>query len=132
MSPRAHQAPSADEIEILARQALDTIPAMLRSYVGDVVFRVQDFADDETLDAMGIESPFALLGLYHGISIDRQSTAAVRQEVDMIFLYRRPILDYWCETGESLADVVRHLVIHEIGHHFGFSDEDMHRIEDDA
>lgn len=132
MPPRAHQAPSADDIEILARQALETIPATLRSYVGDVVFRVQDFADDETLDAMGIESPFDLLGLYHGVSIDRQSTSVVRHDVDMIFLYRRPILDYWCETGESLADVVHHLVIHEIGHHFGFSDEDMHRIEDNA
>jgi predicted Zn-dependent protease with MMP-like domain len=132
MPSRVHHAPSADDIEALARQALDAIPAMLRSYVGDVIFRVQDFADDETLDAMGIESPFDLLGLYHGVSIDRQSTAAVRQDVDMIFLYRRPILDYWCETGESLADVVRHLVIHEVGHHFGFSDEDMHRIEDGA
>jgi len=130
--PPAHRAPSAAEIEALAREALATIPDGLRHHVGDVVFRVQDFADDETLDEMGIESPFDLLGLYHGVSLDQRGTTDIRHDVDMIFLYRRPILDYWCETGESLADVVRHLVIHEVGHHFGFSDDDMERIEEEA
>jgi predicted Zn-dependent protease with MMP-like domain len=79
-----------------------------------------------------LESPFDLLGLYRGVAMPRQSVFATRNDVDMIFLYRRPLLDYWCETGEDLAAVVRHVLIHEIGHHFGFSDEDMERIEDRA
>jgi len=78
---------------------------------------------------MELESPFDLLGLYRGRALPFQSVWDVRTQLDMIFLYRRPILDYWCETGETLTDVVRHVLIHEIGHHFGFSDEDMERIE---
>jgi len=94
------------------------------------VIRVQDFADDATLAEMGMESPFDLLGLYHGVPVGRGSEMAPpRSDVDIIFLYRRPLLDYWCETGEPLEDIVRNTLIHEIGHHFGFSDEDMDEIE---
>jgi predicted Zn-dependent protease with MMP-like domain len=93
---------------------------------------VQEFCDEEIEAKMGLESPFDLLGLYHGVSLDRKSVAASASDLDIIFLYRRPILDYWCETGEDLAHVVRHVLIHEIGHHFGFSDEDMDRIENSS
>jgi predicted Zn-dependent protease with MMP-like domain len=81
---------------------------------------------------MEIDDAFGLLGLYHGVSLDQRRTHDVPQDVDRIFLYRRPILDYWCESGESLEHVVRHVLIHEIGHHFGFSDDDMHAIEESA
>jgi predicted Zn-dependent protease with MMP-like domain len=121
--------PSAADIESLARQALATIPEELRRHVGAVVIRVEEFPDEETEDEMELESPFDLLGLYRGVAMPRQSVLATRNDVDMIFLYRRPLLDYWCETAEDLAAVVRHVLIHEIGHHFGFSDDDMERIE---
>jgi len=81
------------------------------------------------MDELSVEEPFDLLGLYRGVHLLHKSLADAPQDVDIIFLYRRPILDYWCETGEELMDVVRHVLIHEIGHHFGFSDEDMERIE---
>ena len=84
--------------------------------------------DDETLDDLGLDTPFDLLGLYRGVSLDKKEGALI-DDVDMVFLYRRPILDYWCETGEPLARIVTHVLIHEIGHHFGFSDADMEAIE---
>ncbi len=121
--------PSAAAIETLAQQALATIPPELRRHVGDVVIRIEEFPDEETEDEMDLDSPFDLLGLYRGVALPRQSVLNPRAGIDMIFLYRRPLLDYWCETGEDLAAVVRHVLIHEIGHHFGFSDEDMERIE---
>lgn len=122
-------APTLDEIEALARDALETIPEALRRHIGDVVIRIDDFPDDETCRAMNLESEFDLLGLYSGVSLDLKESAATPQNVDMIFLYRRPLLDYWCETGEDLAHLVRHVLIHEIGHHFGFSDDDMEALE---
>ena len=122
-------APDLDALEGLAREALTTIPEELRRHVDGVVIRVADFPDEETEQAMELESPFDLLGLYHGLSLDYKSVSDPTPQVDMIFLYRRPILDYWCETGEDLAHIVRHVIIHEIGHHFGLSDEDMERIE---
>ena len=122
-------APGLDDIEQLARAALATIPEELRRQVEDVPIRVEEFPDAETERDMELETPFDLLGLYRGVSLDRRGVFDVRQEPDMIFLYRRPILDYWCETGEALADIVRHLLIHEIGHHFGLSDADMEAIE---
>lgn len=125
-------APSLAEIELLAYEALTTIPDELRRPVGNVVIRVEDFPDDEVAAEMELESPFDLLGLYTGVSLDRKSISDIPSGPDMIFLYRRPILDYWCESGETLARLVRHVLIHEIGHHFGFSDEDMARIETDA
>ena len=113
-------------------RAYATLPEELARHVKDVVIRVDDFPDEETEQEMELESPFDLLGLYRGVSIDNQSVGMVRQSVDMIFLYRRPILDYWCETGEALTDIVRHVLIHEIGHHFGFSDDDMERLEEES
>ncbi|HUT49593.1 MAG TPA: metallopeptidase family protein [Alphaproteobacteria bacterium] len=108
--------------------AFAAIPERLRGLLGDVVIRVEDFPDAETMAEMELASPFDLLGLYRGVSIGHK-TAALPGAIDMIFLYRRPILDYWDPGGEDLADVIRHVLIHEIGHHFGLSDEDMERIE---
>ena len=132
MSPRFAAPPSLDDLEAIGREALATIPRELRRHVRNVVIRVEEFPDEETEAEMGLESPFDLLGLYRGVSLHRKSTLATPQDVDMIFLYRRPILDYWCETGEDLSALVRNVLIHEIGHHFGFSDEDMEEIEASA
>ena len=122
--------PSLVDIEELAKQALDGIPERLKRHLGPVVIQVEEFPDEETEAEMGLDSPFDILGLYRGVALPHKSVSDPRPDLDMIFLYRRPILDYWCETGESLARLVRHVLIHEIGHHFGFSDEDMARIEE--
>ncbi len=122
--------PSLDDIEVMARRALAEIPDELRRHVHDVVIRVEEFPDRETEHAMGLGSPFDLLGLYRGVSIDRKSVLDAPSDIDMIFLYRRPLLDYWCESSEPLEKIIRHVLIHEIGHHFGFSDDDMMRIEE--
>ncbi len=128
--PHAFTAPpTLPELESMADEALGTIPEPLRRHVGNVLIRVEDFPDEETEREMELESPFDLLGLYRGVDLTRQSVGDVRTGIDAIFLYRRPILDYWCETGEDLYGIVRHVLIHEIGHHFGFSDDDMDRIE---
>lgn len=129
MKRRPIVAPDLAELEAIAREALRAIPDELRRHVQNVVVRVEEFPDEDTEREMELDSPFDLLGLYRGVSLDRKSVADAPTDVDMIFLYRRPILDYWCETGEDLVHVVRHVLIHEIGHHFGFSDEDMERIE---
>ncbi len=121
--------PELSDLEAQAREAYATIPTELRQYVGNVVIQVTDFPDDETLEMMECESPFDLLGLYKGVSLAQKSLMDSPEDLDMIFLYRRPILDYWCETGEDLVHIVRHVLIHEIGHHFGLSDDDMERIE---
>ena len=124
--------PDLADLEAQAREAFATIPAELRRFVKDVVIQVRDFPDDETLEEMECDSPFDLLGLYRGIDLTRKSSQDVPEDLDTITLYRRPILDFWCETEGHLVDVVRHVLIHEIGHHFGFSDEDMERIEAEA
>ena len=121
--------PTIADFETMAEEALDTIPRELLSHVGNVLIRVEDFPDEETERDMELESPFDLLGLYRGVDMTRQSVVDVRMDFDAIYLYRRPILDYWCETGEDLFHVIRHVLIHEIGHHFGLSDDDMDRIE---
>lgn len=121
--------PTIADFETMAEEALDTIPRELLSHVGNVLIRVEDFPDEETERDMELESPFDLLGLYRGVDMTRQSVVDVRTDFDAIYLYRRPILDYWCETGEDLFHVIRHVLIHEIGHHFGLSDDDMDRIE---
>ena len=97
--------------------------------MSDVVIRVEDFATDDILDELGIEDPFDLTGLYQGVSLDKKSVSDQPVEPDMVFLYRRAILDYWADGEETLGDIVSHVLIHEIGHHFGFSDEDMESIE---
>jgi predicted Zn-dependent protease with MMP-like domain len=124
-----HLPPSLADLEELAQRALDTIPVRFKRHLRAVVIRVEEFPDEETEVAMGLESPFDILGLYSGVALPHKSIGDPRPDLDMVFLYRRPILDYWCETGEDLMRVVRHVLIHEIGHHFGFSDEDMARIE---
>jgi predicted Zn-dependent protease with MMP-like domain len=122
-------APTLDDIAGMAQAALTSIPEALRRHVGDIPIIVEDFPDEEVERSMGLESPFDILGLYSGLDMSNKTVGAVVQDLDRIFLYRRPILDYWCETGEDLGDIVRHVVIHEIGHHFGFSDDDMEALE---
>ena len=121
--------PDAGTIEAIAQAALESIPPQLRQQVSNVPIRIQDFPDDETLASLGMESPFDLLGLYHGVDLTRKSVLDTPDQMDMIFLYRRPLLDYWAENDVSLGELVRHVLIHEIGHHFGLSDEDMDAIE---
>ena len=126
-----HLPPSLADLEEQARRALETIPRRLKQHLGPIVIRVEDFPDEETEEAMGLDSPVDILGLYRGVALPHKSISDPRPTLDMVFLYRRPILDYWCETGEDLRHVVRQVLIHEIGHHFGFSDEDMMRIEEE-
>jgi predicted Zn-dependent protease with MMP-like domain len=121
--------PSLADLEALAKTALASLPRQFKRQLGDVLIRVEDFPDRETERAMRLDSPFDLMGLYRGVALPHKSVSDPLPGIDAIFLYRRPILDYWCETGEDLAHIVRHVVIHEIGHHLGFSDEDMERIE---
>jgi predicted Zn-dependent protease with MMP-like domain len=121
--------PTSGDLEALAERALETIPQTLKRHLGRTVIRVEEFPDEETEREMELQSPFDILGLYRGVALPHQSVHDPRVDPEMIFLYRRPILDYWCETGEDLYAVVRHVLIHEIGHHFGFSDDDMERIE---
>jgi predicted Zn-dependent protease with MMP-like domain len=128
----AQTPPSIADFEALAARALASLPRRFKRHLGPVVIRVEDFPDAQTEAAMELESPFDLLGLYHGVALPLKSVSDPRPAIDMIFLYRRPILDYWCDTGEDLFEVIRHVLIHEIGHHFGFSDADMERIENSA
>jgi len=116
-------------METLAKAALQGIPDELRRHVGDIVIQIDEFPDDLVMSEMKIESPYDLLGLYQGISLDQKSVSDPALDMDMIFLYRQPILNYTKQTGEAMARVVRHVLIHEIGHHFGFSDDDMKQIE---
>ena len=132
MRPRIADPPSAAEIAEIARAALAEIPDELRRHVGSVAILIEEFPDADTEKAMGLESPFDLLGLYQGVSLDRKSVSDAPDDLDRIFLYRRPLLDYWCETGETLEAIVRNTLIHEIGHHFGFSDDDMERFESEG
>lgn len=125
----ARLSPSLADIESLAREELVRIPQFLRRHAAGVVLRVEEFPDREVEREMKLESPFDLLGLYHGVALNNKSVTDTPGDVDMIFLYRRPLLDYWCETGEDLRALIRNVLVHEIGHHFGFSDEDMERIE---
>lgn len=127
------RAPTLDDIERLAIAAWNRLPDYVRKTCGDVVIRIDEFATDEVLDGLGIDSPFELMGLYQGVSMDRRSTGDLPREPDMVFLYRRALLDYWSEAGdETLGDIVTHVLVHEIGHHFGFSDDDMETIEANA
>ena len=124
--------PSLADIEMLADAAWRVIPERLRMHSKDVVIRVEDFPDEEICRDMNLESPFDLLGLYQGVAINERSVMDPGGGVDMVFLYRRPMLNFWCEYEEDLAHLVRHVLIHEIGHHFGFSDADMDALEREA
>jgi predicted Zn-dependent protease with MMP-like domain len=123
------EAPSLAELEILADAAYRRLPDAFRQLIGDVIVRIEDFPTDEVLDSMGIDSPFDLLGLYTGVDLARKSVMDASAMPDMVFLYRRPILDYWAEHEETLGGIVTHVLVHEIGHHFGLSDADMEHIE---
>jgi predicted Zn-dependent protease with MMP-like domain len=126
----ALKAPSIEEIEGLALAAFAALPKTFRALCEGVVIRVEDFPDDETLDALGAETEFDLLGLFNGRGL-AQAPAMPETGVqpNMVWLYRRPILDYWAEHDEALGDLITHVLVHEIGHHFGLSDEDMEQIE---
>ena len=122
-------APDLAAFEELAQAAWARLPEAFRAPAGDLLIRVDDFATDEVLDALGIDDAFDLLGLYHGVSLDKKSLLDVPQQPDMVFLYRRPLLDEWANSDVTLGEVVTHVLVHEVGHHFGFSDADMERIE---
>ena len=123
------QAPSLADVQRLAEREIQRIPRHLRAAAGNVAVHVVDFPDEETMTEMALKSEFDLLGLYVGVALTERSVTHPRSEPDMVYLYRRPILDYWCETGETLAAVVRHVLVHEIGHHFGYSDDEMDALQ---
>ena len=122
--------PSAGEMEAIARRALDSLPEPFAGHLREVVLLIEDFADDETLSAMGIEEPFDLTGIYEGIPITERSVDHSGTLPDRIRLFRRPILDEWADGDDTLEHLVAHVLVHEVGHHFGLSDEDMHALED--
>lgn len=126
------EAPSLDDFEAMARQAYSGLPEEFRALAGDIVFRVDDFPGDDVIEEMELESEFEILGLFQGPDLAAREALHALASETMIFLYRRPILDYWAEHEEQLGDIIRHVLIHEIGHHFGLSDEDMHEIENAA
>ena len=117
------------DIDAMARAALASLPEDMRRMTEGVVVLITEFPDDDVCEEMGLESPFDIMGLYQGVSLMEKRMETSGDLPDLVFLYRRPILDYWCETGEDLVHVIRHVLIHEIGHHFGLSDEDMEAIE---
>ena len=129
---RRMKAPSLTELEILAGEVFLRLPQKFRDLCAGVVIQVDDFPSDEVLDTMGAESEFDLLGLFHGVGLPFRAESSPVQMPNMIWLYRRPILDYWAEHVETLGAIVQHVLVHEIGHHFGLSDADMAAIEDAA
>ena len=129
---RPVKAPSLVDLEILASTVFRDLPAKFRTLCEGLVIRVEDFATDEVLDDMEIDDPFELMGLFQGLGLPFRSESAPVQMPNMIWLYRRPILDYWAEHDETLGAVVAHVLVHEIGHHFGLSDDDMEAIEQEA
>jgi predicted Zn-dependent protease with MMP-like domain len=126
------KAPSLAEMEAMAHEIFERLPQRFRQLCEGVIVRVEDFPTDEVLDEMDAASEFDLLGLFQGIGLPHQSTGDIARLPNMIWLYRRPILDYWAEHDETLGHIVRHVLIHEIGHHFGLSDDDMEAIEKNA
>ncbi|MGD0333246.1 MAG: metallopeptidase family protein [Xanthobacteraceae bacterium] len=126
------KAPSLAELEVLAAEVFRHLPRKFRDLCADLVIQVDDFPRDEVLDEMGVESEFDLLGLFQGVGLPFRSESAPIQMPNMIWLYRRPILDYWAEHDETLGAIVKHVLVHEIGHHFGLSDADMAAIEQAA
>lgn len=126
-------APSSDEVLVLAQDAWESLPEEFRALCGNVVIQVTDFAHDDVLKHFEMDSPYDLTGLYHGVDLTQKSLSDPAPEPDYVFLYRLPILLEWCERGNvTLAELITHVLVHEIGHHFGLSDEDMHAIEDAA
>ena len=126
-------APSLDDFAVLAETAFAALPEAFRRLTGHVVFRIDDFADDDTLDALEIEDAYDLTGLYQGVDLIRRSVLDPAPEASRIHLYRRPILDEWAARGDvTLSELIAHVLVHEIGHHFGLSDADIDSIEAQA
>lgn len=121
--------PSLAEMEAMAAQVFAGLPEAFTAPCRNLVIRLEEFPDDDVLAEMDIDSPFDLAGLYHGVPLTEQQVTNPRPMPDMVYLYRRPLLDWWCEEDRDLEALIRHVLIHEIGHHFGFSDADMERIE---
>ncbi len=126
---RPIKAPSLGEMEALAGHVFRQLPKRFRDLCGNLVIRVDDFPSRQVLRSMRATSDFDLLGLFQGVGLPFRAESALPQLPNMIWLYRRPILDYWAEHDETLGAIVKHVLIHEIGHHFGLSDDDMHAIE---
>jgi predicted Zn-dependent protease with MMP-like domain len=127
---RDRAAPSLDDVAALAQAAFAALPDAFRKMAGEVLFRVEDFADAEVLDVVGIDDPFELTGLYQGVDLANRSILGPAPGVAIVFLYRRPILDEWADHGDvTLGELVAHVLVHEIGHHFGLSDDDIEAIE---
>ena len=127
--PGSLRAPSLDDLDTIARRAFEQLPEEFRRLCGGLVIHVVDFPDDETLEEMNAQSEFDLLGLFRGRGLAQSEATPSGVLPNMIWLYRRPLLDYWCEGEDTLEEVVTHVLIHEIGHHFGLSDDDMAEIE---
>lgn len=125
----ARYAPSLADIEALAQDAVERLPELFRQHLSNVVLRVEDFPDEEVIAAMELESPFDILGLYHGHHIGDPGAEMTGSLPPSIFLYRRPMLDEWANGEDSLEHLVAHVLVHEVGHHFGLSDDDMEAIE---
>ena len=123
------KAPSLTDMEVMSHELFARLPARFRALCEGLIIRVEDFPADEVLDEMEATSEFDLLGLFQGLGLPQQSHSDIPRLPNMIWLYRRPILDYWAEHEEALGDIVRHVLVHEIGHHFGLSDNDMEAIE---
>jgi predicted Zn-dependent protease with MMP-like domain len=125
--------PGLDAFEAMARAAWEGMPEDFRALCDDLVIRIADFPDDEVVEQMGLESPFDLLGLFEGLGLAQASgMPETGMPPNVIHLYRRPILEYWAEHEDQLGDIVAHVLVHEIGHHFGMSDDDMEAIEERA
>ncbi len=126
------QAPDAAAIEQLARRAIAAMPSPFREHLDGIAIRIEDFADETVLADLGIEDPWDLTGLYEGRPLTQQSLWSSGELPPTIRLYRRPLLEEWVETGVALDDLISHVIVHEVGHHFGFSDDDMHEIEEEG
>ena len=126
---KSAKAPSLAEMEAMAHEVFERLPENFRQLCEGVIVRIDDFPTDEVLDEMGASSEFDLLGLFQVSGLPFRSHQDVARLPNMVWLYRRPILDYWAEHDETLGHIVRHVLIHEIGHHFGLSDDDMEAIE---
>jgi predicted Zn-dependent protease with MMP-like domain len=129
---REMAAPSLADIEALAAEAYDRLPGHFRKLCEGLVIRVEDFPDEEVVSSMQLDSGFDLLGLFHGVGLPFRSESAPELMPNMVWLYRRPILDYWAEHEDTLGEIVTHVLVHEIGHHFGLSDDDIEAIEASA
>ena len=128
---RDQLSPSIEELEMLAFETYAHLPGEFRTLTGEIVIQIAEFPTDEIMDDLSLETPFDLLGLFEGRGIAERWTPQTGEGPNRVTLYRRAILDYWSENEETLGDIVAHVLIHEIGHHFGLSDEDMERIEEE-